>query len=116
MIRNIEIAEFIVYSIMLLLQKTGPENLKCVCQTLKVTHFIFFLLHVGILMSLPFQLCGFELDVDLDNRTEQIVHQLEPHKATNDTSTSRLIQSVVDLRSKRWGRTETFCKTLFEHF
>lgn len=35
-IRNVEIADFIVYSIMLLLQKTGPENLKCVCQTLKV--------------------------------------------------------------------------------
>ncbi|XP_063696545.1 polyadenylate-binding protein-interacting protein 1 isoform X2 [Culicoides brevitarsis] len=86
--RNIEIADFIVYSILLLLQKTGPENLKCVCQTLK--------------------LCGFELDVDLDNRTEQIIQMLEPYKATVDTSTGRLIQSVVDLRAKRWGRNETF--------
>uniref|UniRef100_A0A336KQ32 CSON013530 protein n=1 Tax=Culicoides sonorensis TaxID=179676 RepID=A0A336KQ32_CULSO len=86
--RNIEIADFIVYSIMLLLSKTGPENLKCVCQTLK--------------------LCGFELDTDSPRQTQRIIDELLPLKETVDTSTSRLIQSVLDLRVKRWGRNETF--------
>lgn len=35
--RNVvDVARFVLDSIMLLLTKPGPENIKCVCQTLKV--------------------------------------------------------------------------------
>jgi len=86
--RNVEIANSIICSVELLLSRIGPENLKCVCQTLK--------------------LCGFELDVDCLDETEKIIKVLGPHKTKFDTSTGRLIQSVLDLRGKRWGRNESF--------
>jgi len=85
--RNIEIADSIVFSIQLLLTRATPENLKCVCQTLK--------------------LCGFELDLDCNPKMESIVQSLESHKNNLDTSTGRLIQSVLDLRARHWGRTES---------
>jgi len=86
--RNIEIADSIIFSIQLLLQRVTPENLKCVCQTLK--------------------LCGFELDLDCVDKMEEIMGRLQSHIHNSDTSTGRLIQSVMDLRTKRWGRTESF--------
>jgi polyadenylate-binding protein-interacting protein 1 len=34
---TVDVARFVLNSILLLLTKPGPENIKCVCQTLKVT-------------------------------------------------------------------------------
>jgi hypothetical protein len=33
---TVDVARFVLNSILLLLTKPGPENIKCVCQTLKV--------------------------------------------------------------------------------
>lgn len=55
-----------------------------------------------------FQLCGFELDTDCKTDTNLILRQLEIIEPSLDVSTGRLVRSVLDLKSKHWGRGETF--------
>lgn len=70
----------------LLLESGGPENVKCVCQALK--------------------LCGYELELDCPRDMSQIISNLQCLENTLDVSTTRLLNSVIDLKSKRWGRNE----------
>ncbi|XP_031621959.1 polyadenylate-binding protein-interacting protein 1 [Contarinia nasturtii] len=81
--RITNIATSIHHAIGLLMPKTSPENIKCVCQTLK--------------------LCGYELDIDFPKETEELMNQLGNCENT-DVSTQRLLSSVIELRKNRWGR------------
>lgn len=94
--------------------KTSPENIKCVCQTLKVCfkhlielinlnpylcfeHLLYFNYFLFI------KLCGYELDIDFPKETEELMKQLSSCENT-DVSTHRLLSSVIELRKIRWGR------------
>uniref|UniRef100_A0A1B0CS15 Putative mediator of rna polymerase ii transcription subunit 13 n=1 Tax=Lutzomyia longipalpis TaxID=7200 RepID=A0A1B0CS15_LUTLO len=83
--RILEIGECIVSSMALLLNKQGPENVKCVCQSLK--------------------LCGYELEIDCGVLLVGITNTLAQLETSVDVSTGRLIRSVLDLKANRWGRT-----------
>jgi len=83
--RITSIANSIHHCISLLMKKKSPENIKCVCQTLK--------------------LCGYELDIDFPKETEDLMYQLNNCENT-DISTQRLLTSVIELRKNRWGRSE----------
>ncbi|XP_059608969.1 polyadenylate-binding protein-interacting protein 1 [Phlebotomus argentipes] len=80
-----EIGECIVSSMALLLNKQGPENVKCVCQSLK--------------------LCGYELEIDCGALLVGILSSLAQLETSVDVSTGRLIRSVLDLKANRWGRS-----------
>lgn len=80
-----EIAQSIVFSIEQLLTNTSPENLKCICLTLK--------------------LAGYDLDNDCPNNMEYILSVLRTINHM-DVSTSRLLESVLKLKDNCWGRTE----------
>uniref|UniRef100_A0A1L8DHV1 Putative polyadenylate-binding protein-interacting protein 1 n=1 Tax=Nyssomyia neivai TaxID=330878 RepID=A0A1L8DHV1_9DIPT len=80
-----EIGECIVSSMALLLNKQGPENVKCVCQSLK--------------------LCGYELEIDCGGLLIGITNTLGQLETSVDVSTGRLIRSVLDLKANRWGRS-----------
>lgn len=81
-----DIARHIIYAIEILLRKEGPENVKCVCQCLK--------------------LCGFELERDCQEDVDTILRMLENMQQSTQSSVSNLIKSVLDLRNKAWGRSE----------
>lgn len=80
-----KIADSIVQAMRLLLEKIGPENVKCVCQSLK--------------------LCGYELEIDCPMDITSILEQLEKSQDKLDVSTGRLLQSVLELKRKHWGRS-----------
>lgn len=84
--RNGEIAMRITAAAKVLLNKEGPENIKCVCQCLK--------------------LCGFELERDCRNHLMEILESLGQLEGSTDNSTGRFIRSVLDLQQKSWGRNE----------
>jgi polyadenylate-binding protein-interacting protein 1 len=110
----VELALCIKHSISLLLSKSGPENVKCVCQSLKVGLYSFLVYLIStssenITFYFSFlQLCGFELDTDCKTDTNLILRQLEIIEPSLDVSTGRLVRSVLDLKNKHWGRGETF--------
>ena len=83
----IDIAQCIIKSLNMLLKNSGPENVKCVCQTLK--------------------LCGYELELDCQREIGDIINILTETEHNFDVSTGRLIRSVLDLRAIRWGRNES---------
>lgn len=80
-----DIANSIYQTIHLLLKKITPENIKCVCQALK--------------------LCGYELELDFPSQAAEIINILKQVKDI-DVSTERLLKSVLDLSANRWGRNE----------
>lgn len=84
--RNAEIAIRIIEAAKVLLGKEGPENIKCVCQCLK--------------------LCGFELERDRRDELMGILATLGKLEGSTDNSTGRFIRSVLDLQQKSWGRNE----------
>ncbi|XP_065093499.1 uncharacterized protein Paip1 isoform X2 [Ochlerotatus camptorhynchus] len=84
--RNGEIAMRIIAATKVLLSKEGPENIKCVCQCLK--------------------LCGFELERDCRDHLMEILETLGQMEGSTDNSTGRFIRSVLDLQQKSWGRNE----------
>ncbi|XP_021709840.1 polyadenylate-binding protein-interacting protein 1 isoform X3 [Aedes aegypti] len=84
--RNGEIAMRIIEAAKVLLSKEGPENIKCVCQCLK--------------------LCGYELERDRRDELLDILHTLGQLENSTDNSTGRFIRSVLDLQQKSWGRNE----------
>lgn len=84
--RNDEIATRIIAAAKVLLSKEGPENIKCVCQCLK--------------------LCGFELERDCREHLMEILKTLGQKEGSTDNSTGRFIRSVLDLQQKSWGRNE----------
>lgn len=87
-----KIAECIVNAMMLLIRNPGPENVKCVCQALK--------------------LCGYELELDRPLDIQRIIVDLQQLENSLDVSTGRLLKSVLDLKTNRWGRSEAvgeFC-------
>lgn len=84
--RNAEIAMRITSAAKILLSKEGPENIKCVCQCLK--------------------LCGFELERDRQEDLMSILAQLGRLEGSIDCSTGRFIRSVLELQQKSWGRSE----------
>lgn len=84
--RNGEIAMRIIAAAKVLLSKEGPENIKCVCQCLK--------------------LCGFELERDCRDHLMEILKTLGEMEGSTDNSTGRFIRSVLDLQQKSWGRNE----------
>uniref|UniRef100_A0AAG5DN38 MIF4G domain-containing protein n=1 Tax=Anopheles atroparvus TaxID=41427 RepID=A0AAG5DN38_ANOAO len=79
-----EIARHIIHAIGNLLIKEGPENLKCICQCLK--------------------LCGYELEQDCCEDVHRILGKLQQSQSSSQSSVSNLIKSVLDLQSKSWGR------------
>uniref|UniRef100_A0A4Y0BEH1 MIF4G domain-containing protein n=1 Tax=Anopheles funestus TaxID=62324 RepID=A0A4Y0BEH1_ANOFN len=79
------ISEYIINAITILLMKEGPENIKCVCQCLK--------------------LCGYELEQDRPDKVETILKNLQTPKAVQ-SSTEAMIRSVLELRKNSWGRSE----------
>lgn len=85
----VSIAEHILGTLNLLLERKTPENVKCVCQCLK--------------------LCGYELEVDCPSETADVLASLE-NVTEMDNSTNKLLQSVLDLRNNRWGRSEQLGK------
>lgn len=104
------IAENIHKTLDELLQKLTPENIKCVCQTLKVrclqVHSFEFALTVALFCA---QLCGYELEMDCPTEVTGIINVLRQQKDV-DVSTERLINSVLDLQGNRWGRNEAACE------
>lgn len=84
--RNAEIAMRITSAAKILLSKEGPENIKCVCQCLK--------------------LCGFELERDRREDLMSILAQLGRLEGSIDNSTGRFVRSVLELQQKSWGRSE----------
>lgn len=84
--RNAELALRIVEAAKVLLGKEGPENIKCVCQCLK--------------------LCGYELERDCHDELMDIMQTLGQLEGSTDNSTGRFIHSVLELQQKSWGRNE----------
>lgn len=82
--RIVELARSILATMELLLSKPGPENAKCVCQAMK--------------------LCGYQLEQDVGPDIEPVMAMLAKLEHELDTSSSRLIESVLKLRGSRWGR------------
>jgi polyadenylate-binding protein-interacting protein 1 len=82
----VDVARFVLDSIMLLLTKPGPENIKCVCQTLKLS--------------------GYELQKEHPTDVEDAINQLKIIAEEQNIQTKRLIQSVVDLFYDNWGRKD----------
>ncbi|XP_061519144.1 polyadenylate-binding protein-interacting protein 1 isoform X1 [Anopheles gambiae] len=80
------ISEYIVSAIEILVAKKGPENLKCVCQCLK--------------------LCGFELDQDCPDKVDQIMKNLDQARSSVPSAAEKIIGSVIELRKIAWGRSE----------
>ncbi|XP_058830414.1 uncharacterized protein LOC131689380 [Topomyia yanbarensis] len=83
---NSQIASRITGAAKILLSKEGPENIKCVCQCLK--------------------LCGFELERDCHSELMGILTTLGGLEGLVDCSTGRFIRSVLELQQKSWGRNE----------
>lgn len=81
-----DIARHIINAIDILICKEGPENIKCVCQCLK--------------------LCGFELEQDCSADVNRILEKLEAISRSIQSSVSNLIKSVLDLHKKSWGRSD----------
>ncbi|XP_053668361.1 polyadenylate-binding protein-interacting protein 1-like [Anopheles marshallii] len=79
------IPEHIISAIEILLSKEGPENIKCVCQCLK--------------------LCGYELEQDCREKLESILKKLQSLTAIQSSSEA-MIKSVIELRKNSWGRSE----------
>lgn len=50
------------------------------------------------------QLCGFQLEQDVGQDIDTVMGMLAKLEHELDTSTSRLIESVLKLRMSRWGR------------
>lgn len=84
--RIMQIADSILNAMKMLIDNGGPENVKCVCQALK--------------------LCGYELDVDRAPEIIVIMQKLTHLDGQLDTSTGRLLKSVLDLKANRWGRND----------
>lgn len=83
---KIDVARFVLDSIMLLLTKPGPENIKCVCQTLK--------------------LAGYELQTEHPTDVEGAINQLKIIAEEQNIQTKRLIDSVVEMFFNNWGRKD----------
>ncbi|CAO1306542.1 unnamed protein product [Diamesa serratosioi] len=81
---NMDVSRYVLNSILLLLTKPGPENVKCVCQTLKLS--------------------GFDLQKENPGDVEDAINQLKFISEEQNIQTKRLIQSVVDLYIDNWGR------------
>ncbi|XP_052872016.1 uncharacterized protein LOC128277578 [Anopheles cruzii] len=81
-----DVAGRIIAAIEILLQKGGPENVKCVCQCLK--------------------LCGFELEQDCREDVLNILEKLRGMEKKVMSSVVPLIQSVMKLQQQSWGRSE----------
>jgi polyadenylate-binding protein-interacting protein 1 len=81
-----DISRYVLNSILLLLSKHGPENIKCVCQTLKLS--------------------GYELQNENPTDVEEAITQLKFIAEEQNVQTKRLIQSVVDLFYDNWGRRD----------
>ncbi|CAO1345248.1 unnamed protein product [Diamesa hyperborea] len=84
---NMDVSRYVLNSILLLLTKPGPENVKCVCQTLKLS--------------------GFDLQKENSGDVEDAINQLKFISEEQNIQTKRLIQSVVDLYMDNWGRKES---------
>lgn len=84
--RAVDVSHYVLDSIMLLLTKAGPENIKCVCQTLK--------------------LAGYDLQKENPTEVEDAINQLRHISEEQNIATKRLIQSVVDLFYDNWGRKD----------
>ncbi|XP_055614345.1 uncharacterized protein LOC129760711 [Uranotaenia lowii] len=84
--RNNEIGMRIIGAANILLHKEGPENIKCVCQSLK--------------------LCGYELERDCHEELMTVLSTLGQLENSTDCSTGRFIRSVLDLQQSNWGRSE----------
>ncbi|XP_058055310.1 uncharacterized protein LOC131206656 isoform X2 [Anopheles bellator] len=81
-----DVAGRIIAAIEILLQKGGPENVKCVCQCLK--------------------LCGFELEQDCREDVLNILEKLRGMEKKVMSSVVPLIHSVMKLQQQSWGRSE----------
>ncbi|CAH1709445.1 unnamed protein product [Chironomus riparius] len=84
--RAVDVSHYVLDSIMLLLTRAGPENVKCVCQTLK--------------------LAGYDLQKENPTEVEDAINQLRHISEEQNIATKRLIQSVVDLFYDNWGRKD----------
>lgn len=84
--RAVHVSHYVLDSIMLLLTRAGPENVKCVCQTLK--------------------LAGYDLQKENPTEVEEAINQLRAISEEQNISTKRLVQSVVDLFNDNWGRRD----------
>lgn len=94
-------------SILLLLTKPGPENIKCVCQTLKVSRSEFRAVSWFSSEILFFlQLSGYDLQKENPTEVEDAINQLKYIAEEQNIQTKRLIQSVVDLFRDNWGRKD----------
>ncbi|KAL5280960.1 PAIP1 family protein [Megaselia abdita] len=78
------VAESIVLTINQLLNKPTPENIKCICMSLK--------------------LAGYDLEFDYPQEMQLIMTTLEEKVDTLDVSTSRVLENVLQLQKQKWGR------------
>jgi len=83
---TVDVARFVLNSILLLLTKPGPENIRCVCLTLKLS--------------------GYDLQKENPMEVEDAINQLKHIAEEQNIQTKRLIQSVVDLFYDNWGRKD----------
>ncbi|CAD7089052.1 unnamed protein product [Hermetia illucens] len=81
-----EIAHNIIYTINQLLRTSSPENIKCICLTLK--------------------LCGYELEMDFPDDVREIMAKLNQKVNNVDVGTSRILETVLLLQKNNWGHTE----------
>lgn len=79
-----DIALHIIFTMNQLLQKTTPENIKCICLTLK--------------------LAGYELEMDFPAEIAAIIEQLRSILDSIDVGTSRVLETVLALQKNNWGR------------
>nr|QGW50644.1 ionotropic receptor 2 [Propsilocerus akamusi] len=82
----VDVSRFVLNSIILLLTKPGPENIKCVCQTLKLS--------------------GYDLQKENPTEVEDAINSLRLISEEQNIQTKRLILSVIDLFSDNWGRRD----------
>lgn len=99
-------ARFVLNSILLLLTKPGPENIRSVCQTLKVRTIDNSLKAFLIIYCHNFQLAGYDLQKENPTEIEDAINQLKGIAEEQNIQTKRLIQSVVDLFYDNWGRKD----------
>lgn len=107
-----EIAHNIIYTINQLLRTSSPENIKCICLTLKVRDDFLSLLAQSFqwIPFLSIQLCGYELEMDFPDDVREIMAKLNQKVNNVDVGTSRILETVLLLQKNNWGHTEAASK------
>lgn len=92
----------LIDSLKKLLVKGESENIKCVCQGLKVIFLKFFLYQTH---TISLQLTGYSLEQNHKQALNDLFTQLGEFRNSTSGTALILLNSVINLRESNWGRT-----------